>query len=150
LFPANYLVLCAIDPTGRDSLLEHLLFSDNATSGENERVLGQIIKLGIYAICLSLLAPSSAFAYFDRGNMIYETCSSSGISKQLACLAAASAYYDMMQVLGYFCPNTDGLNKEQVVDVLTKFLKENPELRNRSAASLAIQAFTRGFGCKKR
>jgi len=38
-----------------------------------------MIKLGIYAICLSLLAPTSAFAayFFDTGNDLYEKCRSS-------------------------------------------------------------------------
>jgi hypothetical protein len=99
-------------------------------------------------VCLSLLAPtSSAFAYFDTGNAIYDSCSRSGA--ELYCLGAASAYYDMMRELGYSCPNIDGLTKRQLSDVLTKFLKESPELRHQSAASLAIRAFTKGFGCKK-
>jgi hypothetical protein len=112
-----------------------------------------MIKLGIYAICLSLLAPTSAFAdyfAFDRGNALYENCISSESVRVAFCLGSASAYLDMMQALGYFCPGYGRtVNRRQVFDVFTKFLKENPELRHQPAASLAVQAFTKGFGCKQ-
>jgi hypothetical protein len=53
------LFLCAIDPTRRDSLLEHLLLSANAISGENERVLGQMMKrfdMGLWlAVCFAAM-----------------------------------------------------------------------------------------------
>ena len=106
-----------------------------------------MIKLGIYAICLSLLAPTSAFAayFFDTGNDLYGKCLS---SESTLCLGSASAYFEMMQELGYSCPGS-GRTRGKVADVLTKFLKENPELRHQSAASLAVQAFIKGFGCKR-
>jgi len=85
-----------------------------------------MIKLGIYAICLSLLAPTSASAIpvFDTGNDLYETCSGSGISPgRLFCLAVASAYFDMMLALGYSCALASrtraGLNREHPSSRLT-------------------------------
>ena len=108
-----------------------------------------MIKLGIYAICLSLLAQTSAFAYFDKDNDLYEKCSKSEGLDHIVCMSTASAYYDMIQELGYSCASARGLTRQQVGDVLTKFLKENPELRHKTAASLAIQAFTKGFDSKK-
>ena len=44
MIPGQLFVSLAIDPTGADSPLEHLQLSANATSGENERVLGQMMK----------------------------------------------------------------------------------------------------------
>jgi hypothetical protein len=53
------LVLCAIDLTGGDLPLEHPLLSANATSGENERVLGQMMKrfdMGLsLAVCFAAM-----------------------------------------------------------------------------------------------
>jgi hypothetical protein len=43
----------------------------------------------------------------------------------------------------------DNLTRRQVADVFAKFLKENPESRQKPGPSLAIEAFSKGFGCKR-
>jgi hypothetical protein len=54
----------------------------------------------------------------------------------------------MMRALGYSCTG-DNLTRRQVADVFAKFLKENPESRQKPGPSLAIEAFSKGFGCKR-
>ena len=99
--------------------------------------------------CLFLFVSTPAAAYFDTGNEVYETCiAPDKSSKRLICLATASAYLDMMRSLGYACTD-DKLSRRQVADVLVKFLKENPESRQKPGPSLAVEAFSKGFGCKK-
>ena len=99
--------------------------------------------------CLLLVEATPAAAYFDMGNEIYERCIAPDKSpNHQICLATASAYLDMMSALGYSC-TSDKLTRRQVADVLVKFLKENPENRQKSGPSLAIEAFSKGFGCKR-
>ena len=100
--------------------------------------------------CLFLFVFTSAAAYFDAGNEIYEKCiAPENTSNRLICLATATAYLDMMRELGYSCTG-DNLTRRQVADVLAKFFRENPESRQEPGASLAIEAFSKGLGCKKR
>jgi hypothetical protein len=54
----------------------------------------------------------------------------------------------MMRALGYSCTG-DNLTRRQVADVFVRFLRENPESRQKAGPLLAIEAFSKGFGCKK-
>jgi hypothetical protein len=99
--------------------------------------------------CLLLFVSTPVAAYFDTGNEIYERCiAPDKTSKHQICLATASAYLDMMRALGYSC-NGDKVTRRQVADVLAKFLRENPEIRQKPGPSLAVEAFSKGFDCKK-
>jgi hypothetical protein len=103
----------------------------------------------VVSVCLFSFASSSAAAYFDTGNTVYERCiAPDKTSKRQICLATVSAYLDMMRALGYSCTE-DKLTRRQVADVFVKFLRENPEFRQKSGPSLAIEAFSKGFGCKR-
>ena len=100
--------------------------------------------------CLFLLVSTSAAAYFDAGNEVYEKCiAPENTSNRLICLATATAYLDMMRELGYSCTG-DNLTRRQVADVFAKFLRENPQSRQEPGASWASEAFSKGLGCKKR
>jgi len=116
------------------------------------RDLRAFFKLGggfAVSVGLSSFVSTPAVAYFDTGNELYERCiAPEKTSKRQICLATASAYLDMMRALGYSCTD-DRLTRRQVADVFAKFLKENPETRQKSGPSLAIEAFSKGFGCKR-
>jgi Rap1a immunity proteins len=100
-------------------------------------------------VCLVSSVSMPAATYFDTGNQVYERCiAPDKTTKRQICLATASGYLDMMRALGYSC-NDDKVTRRQVADVFVKFLRENPELRQKPAPSLAIEAFSKGFGCKK-
>jgi len=101
------------------------------------------------SVCLFSFVSTPATAYFDTGNEIYERCiAPDKTSKRQICFATASAYLDMMRALGYSCTG-DNLTRRQVADVFTKFLRENPESRQKAGPLLAIEAFSKGFGCKR-
>ena len=98
--------------------------------------------------CLFLFVSTPAAAYFDTGNEVYERCIAADKTKHQTCLATASAYFDMMRALGYSCSG-EKVTRRQVADVFVKFLRENPESRQKPGPSLAVEAFSKGFGCKK-
>ena len=110
------------------------------------------LKLGgglAVSLCVLSLASTPAAAYFDTGNEVYERCiAPDKTTKREICLATASAYLDMMRALGYSCTG-ENLTRRQVADVFVKFLSDNPEFRQKSGPSLAIEAFSKGFGCKR-
>ena len=112
-----------------------------------------LFKLGngglAVSVCLFSFVSTPAAAYFDTGNEVYDRCiAPDKTSKREICLATASAYLDMMRALGYSCTG-DNLTRRQVADVFAEFLKENPESRQKPGPSLAIEAFSKGFGCKR-
>jgi hypothetical protein len=130
-----------------------IAWTEGEPSLNGGRVLRTFFKMGGGALvasgCLFLFASTPAAAYFDTGNEIYERCTAPDkTSKRQICLATASAYLDMMRALGYSCTG-DNLTRRQVADVFVKFLRENPESRQKSGPSLAIEAFSKGFGCKR-
>lgn len=93
-------------------------------------------------------APARA-EYFDTGNRLWETCQSRNMD--LACVAASSAYFDMMFALGYGCTrSTVGVSRQQVRDVILQYLTENPAERHSPAAFLAIMAIQKAFNCSRK
>ncbi len=113
------------------------------------RIFFQSGGLALSALLASLVS-APAPAYFDRGNEIYERCiAPDKTAKRQICLATASAYLDMMRAQGYSCTSDDNITRRQVADVLLKFLRENPESRQKPGPTLAIEAFSKGFGCKR-
>ncbi len=102
------------------------------------------------SLCLFASGATPAMAYFDTVNQIYERCiAPDKAPKRQICLATASAYLDMMKALGYSCSEDKNVTRRQVADVLLKFLRENPESRQKTGPLLAIEAFSKGFGCKR-
>ena len=101
------------------------------------------------SVCLFSFVSTPAAAYFDTANEIYERCiAPDKTSKRDICFATASAYLDMMRALGYSSTG-DNLTRRQVADVFVQFLRENPESRQKAGPALAIEAFSKGFGCKR-
>jgi len=101
------------------------------------------------SVCLFSFVSTPAAAYFDTANEVYERCIAPDKTfKREICFATASAYLDMMRALGYSCTG-DNLTRRQVADVFVQFLRENPESRQKAGPALAIEAFSKGFGCKR-
>jgi hypothetical protein len=53
----------------------------------------------------------------------------------------------MMLALGYQCGNDTTRNQKQMMDVVVKYLKENPAERSGQAAVLSFIALTGAFKC---
>lgn len=99
---------------------------------------------------LSLASP--AIAGFDNGNELLERCTNNQEQwfNQGLCYGLISGYFDAMQI-AYTCSKikTHGkINRKQVVDVVTKFLQDNPADRHLPGVMLAYRAFYVAFDCK--
>lgn len=106
-----------------------------------KRLLPICIALG------SISAISPALGYFDTGNALYASCLSTDSFDVGMCLGTIVGHYDMMMAAGYRCGNESTKNKQQLHDIVVKFLKDNPGSRNNAAADLSFLAFFSSFDC---
>jgi hypothetical protein len=99
---------------------------------------------------LLLLSASSASAN-DTGNDLYGWCQERPDSfRRGMCYGLITAYYEAV-LTTYDCPTAEApVTREQVVDVVMKFLREHPEERHIAAQWIANVALFQGFRCKKR
>ena len=104
--------------------------------------------IGLLVLTCSLLTsfPTSSRAYFDTANDLYALCRSSENIHRAVCTATISGAVDMMQAWGWEC-QVAGVTREQLKDVVTKYLVENPEIRNDPAVIGIALAMQRSFGC---
>jgi len=83
--------------------------------------------------------------YFDTGNDLWGLCTDNFPGHKYLCLGLPVAYYDMMLATGYRCVATG--SREQVRDVVLKYLTDNPDKRNLPASELAMTSLTAAFQC---
>lgn len=91
---------------------------------------------------------SPANAAFDTGNDLYDFCTSKDSSKQLLCLGLVTGYFEGMQA-GYECGTDPKITRQQLRDIVVKFLRDNPAERHRPGAVLAARAYFLSFNCKR-
>jgi len=105
---------------------------------------------------IGLLALASATAgQFFTGNDLYRFCVSTAASDRAFCNGFVSAVADTERVVdSYRTPPIQHLCIDNAVivdqlrDVAIRYLKEYPERRSYSAASILTDAFERAFPCK--
>lgn len=103
-----------------------------------------MIRVAILALFASTVG---AYGYFDTGNDMRGRCYKSE-SWGAICSSAASAYLDLMMAEGYKC-RADGVSREQLRDVMLKYINDTPDERHLPAAFIAILSFEKSFGCRK-
>ena len=104
------------------------------------------MKKAFWLVLVTLTSTPASAGYFDHSaNDFYGRCVGAK-TFEVACIATAGAYMDMMIALGYKC-NDGGVNRLQAKDVLIKYLAEHPENRNAPLPFSAILAFQSAFSC---
>ena len=96
---------------------------------------------------LTVLGAPPAKAYFDTGNALYSVCQENGPFSLGQCMGTIVGHYDMMMAMGDRCGNETTKNKQQLRDIVVKYLQENPAQRSDAAASLSFIAFFFAFSC---
>jgi hypothetical protein len=106
------------------------------------------MKFAIFALgFLSLACP--AIAGFDDGNKLLQVCTSKVAFEQGLCYGLITGYFEGMQT-AYTCSKAGpNVTRRQVLDVVIKFLKDNPADRHLPGMTLAWRAFYVAFDCKK-
>lgn len=103
------------------------------------------------ALCGLLLASSTpSGATFYSGNELYAKCTNQQSAIDLTlCNGYIVGTFDSMWAEGFDCANTRGVTALQAVDVVRAYLVANPAIRNLPATTLAREALSRAFHCKK-
>jgi hypothetical protein len=104
-----------------------------------------LLLLALLCSCTS----GARAAYFDdNGNKYFGRCAKE--NPDIVCYATASAFLDMMMALGYSCKKDVGVNRQQVTDILIKYLRDRPADRNDVLAFSAILASEESLGCSRK
>ena len=106
------------------------------------------VKLGIVAAVL--LWKGLAGAAFDTGNELYQYCTAKAGNQEFAfCLGLVTGYYEGFTI-GFECPGAGPkVTREQLKDIVVRFLEANPSNRHMPGAVLAGRAYLLAFNCKK-
>jgi hypothetical protein len=105
------------------------------------------------ALTVSLLLTSNFSAKAEgmyvlmTGNQLLSYCTDP--RGQIICAATAAGFHDMLVVMEAICPTGDGTPKK-IGDIVVKFLRENPEERDQSAAILAWSALKKAYPCPQK
>jgi hypothetical protein len=100
----------------------------------------------VFAMVFAASVSAQASNVFDTGNELLSMCGSS--QGRPYCLGTAAGYSDMLQTMGETCADKN-VTRGQAADVVIRFLRDHPEVRNRSAPSLARSALKEAFPCPK-
>ena len=89
---------------------------------------------------------------FYTGSQLWSRCSDKGDLNFGLCRGYVMGIADAMMsgsgLLGRRACLAEGVTGGQAQDVVTRFLEQNPELRNYAAADLATEALADAFPCK--
>ncbi|MGH1594107.1 Rap1a/Tai family immunity protein [Yersinia proxima] len=115
-------------------------------------------KILVGLIALTTLSPS-AMANFYTGNQLYEW--GNALERYRDNRQRGNDNADANMYYGYlsgiydatngviFCPKA-GTSIAQISDVVLKYLRDNPEIRNQYASDLVMDAFALSFPCSKK
>jgi hypothetical protein len=91
---------------------------------------------------------TSASAYFYTGSQLLAICERSESFEDGLCVGAILGYYEMLLALGYSCRNDRQPTRQQIREVVVKYLKNNPAKLSGRAASLSYFALLSASDCK--
>lgn len=91
-----------------------------------------------------------ANASFNDGNQLLNHCTDTNRFAEGMCYGVISGYFEGMQTT-YKCSKiNDKITREQIKDVVVKFLRENPADRHLPGLLLSYRAFTVAFDCAEK
>jgi hypothetical protein len=110
--------------------------------------------VGVIAGCLALaplIAPGAARAeYFETGRDLYQKCHATGTASQVFCFGFIIGIADVMEdnpLDGRSACIPKDATIQQIADVVIRFLDDNPDIRDFTGESLAVQALSEKYPC---
>jgi hypothetical protein len=117
------------------------------------------LLVGAIAIqCTSALAAGSPFGGFFSGNQVYDTCTGGNPATDTACMSYIAGVMDELvtfdEVMSKSIDPTmacvpTGVTVEQIKDLVVKFMRDNPKVRNNRASSIVSEVILTNYPCKK-
>ena len=90
--------------------------------------------------------------YFETGRDLYKKCRDTGTASQVFCLGFIIGIADVMEdnpLDGRSACIPREASIQQVADVVIRFLEANPDIREFTGESLAVQALSERYPCAK-
>jgi hypothetical protein len=90
--------------------------------------------------------------YFETGRDLYQKCKTPGTAAQVFCFGFVIGIADVMEdnpLDGRSACIPKEATIQQVTDVVVAFLENNPDIRDFTGESLAVQALSEKFPCTK-
>jgi hypothetical protein len=114
-------------------------------------------RISLFLLCsvigTSFSAP--ARASFDTGNTLYSACSTERgdtlyYQNNSICMGYVSGVFDVLTLQDFAnrkqaCPLVTGMTRTQLVDIVLKYIRDNPGERNLSAAVMVIGGLKDAF-----
>ena len=113
-----------------------------------ERGMRIAVKWRVTVCLLACTLSTPASAYFYTGSQLLALCESSESFEDGLCVGAILGHYDMLLALGYSCRNDRLPTRQQIREVVVKYLKNNPAKLSGRAATLTYFALLSAFDCK--
>ena len=107
-----------------------------------------LITAVLVAVSLTTQAQAS------RGNELHKTCQTDLSNSEYAvfnsgfCLGYISGAHEALGGPPLTC-EPDGVNRNQIVDIVKKYLVEHPEKRHEHSVKLIMEALENAFPCKE-
>ena len=106
------------------------------------------------AACLMLaLMPTGGRAeYFETGRDLYQKCRAVGTASQVFCFGFIIGIADVMEdnpLDGRSACIPKDASIQQVTETVVRFLEDNPDIRDFTGESLAVQALSEKYPCAK-
>lgn len=98
-----------------------------------------------WAVLACLLLPYQVEAKFRDGNDLWQFCETPGND---ACMNYVMGVMDLLEIYAQkaFCPSSSVVAR-QTADIVSKWLRDNPAERDKTAASLVTRAVVEAFPC---
>ena len=115
------------------------------------KMLSRLMLLAIAILPEVVQADSLSVPAYKTGNDIYASCSdTSSRFEDGYCFGYIVGATDVLigSRSGQLVCLPEGVNAQQLVDVVMKYLRDTPELRERSAGSITRDALVKAFQCK--
>lgn len=116
------------------------------------------IAVSLFVASVSVLSPAVAEAQvpnnpLQTGNDLLSTCSGSDVARKLLCMGyvigiaeGAAGHAVVTESRLPFCM-PQNVNNQQAVDIVVKYLKDNPQARHLFASVLIYTALKQTFPC---
>ena len=108
--------------------------------------------VGLMAVWLALVPVTAHAEYFETGRDLYQKCHAAGTASQVFCFGFIIGIADVMEdnpLDGRSACIPKDATIQQVADVVIHFLDENPDIRDFTGESLAVQALSEKYPCAK-
>ena len=114
--------------------------------------VGRWFAIAGLMVALAGVTPSARAEYFETGRDLHLKCKAAGTAQQVFCFGYIIGIADVMEdnpLDGRSACIPRDASIQQVTDVVITFLEQNPDIREFTGESLAVQALSEKYPCAR-